>query len=99
MNTTYLYVAIGAGGLALLFAYWKTLWINKQDPGTDKMKEIGAAVREGAMAFLSREYRVLSIFVIANLSKIMLHTSIKLDISLFLPHLNTTHCILFLQDD
>lgn len=64
MNMTYLYATIGAGALALIFAYWKTIWINKQDPGTDKMKEIGAAVREGAMAFLSREYKVLSIFVI-----------------------------------
>jgi K(+)-stimulated pyrophosphate-energized sodium pump len=64
MNTTYLYAVIGAGALALIFAYWKTMWINKQDPGTDKMKEIGAAVREGAMAFLAREYKVLLIFVI-----------------------------------
>lgn len=64
MNMTYLYATIGAGVLALLFAYWKTLWVNKQDCGTDKMKEIGAAIREGAMAFLAREYRVLAIFVI-----------------------------------
>ena len=51
MNETYLYLAMGAGVLALLFALWKSAWIMKQDPGTDKMKEIGAAVREGAMAF------------------------------------------------
>ena len=59
-----LYTALGSGVVALLFAWWKTQWINKQDPGTDRMKEIGAAVREGAMAFLSREYKVLSVFVI-----------------------------------
>lgn len=53
------------GFLALGFAFLKSSWINKQDPGTDKMKEIGAAVREGAMAFLSREYKVLFIFVAA----------------------------------
>ncbi len=57
--------ALGAGVVALLFALWKSAWINRQDAGTDKMKEIGAAVREGAMAFLSREYKVLSMFVIA----------------------------------
>ena len=28
------------------------------------MREIGKAVREGAMAFLSREYKVISIFVV-----------------------------------
>jgi K(+)-stimulated pyrophosphate-energized sodium pump len=39
------------------FAWWRTQWINRQDPGTARMLEIGAAVREGAMAFLKREYR------------------------------------------
>jgi len=53
------------GVAALAFAFYKAAWINKQDAGTEKMKEIGAAVREGAMAFLSREYKVLSIFVLA----------------------------------
>ncbi|MBD3419976.1 MAG: sodium-translocating pyrophosphatase [Chitinivibrionales bacterium] len=65
MDVNLIYMSIGAGVLALLFAFWKSTWINKQDAGTDKMKEIGAAVREGAMAFLSREYKVLAIFVIA----------------------------------
>ncbi len=64
MNLTYLYVAMGAGVIALLFALWKTSWINRQDPGTEKMKEIGKAISEGAMAFLSREYKMLSIFVV-----------------------------------
>ena len=54
-----------AGTLALLFAFWRSTWVNKQDPGNDKMQEIGQAVREGAMAFLSREYKVLLVFVIA----------------------------------
>ncbi len=53
----------GAGVLALLFAFSKARWVNKQDPGNEKMVEIGRAVREGAMAFLAREYRVLGIFV------------------------------------
>ncbi|KMQ50711.1 V-type membrane-bound sodium-translocating pyrophosphatase [Chitinispirillum alkaliphilum] len=65
MDVTLLYASLGAGLVALLFALWKSNWINKQDPGTPKMKEIGAAVREGAMAFLAREYRVLAVFVIA----------------------------------
>jgi len=51
MNLNLLYASIGAGVVALLFALWKTAWINKQDPGTDKMKEIGAAIREGAWRF------------------------------------------------
>jgi K(+)-stimulated pyrophosphate-energized sodium pump len=65
MNTTnLLYAVIGTGLVALAFAWWKTQWINRQDPGTEKMQEIGAAVREGAMAFLRREYRVLALVVV-----------------------------------
>jgi len=65
MDLNLLYASIGAGVVALLFAIWKTAWINRQDAGTDKMKEIGKAIREGAMAFLKREYKVLAIFVVA----------------------------------
>ena len=56
---------IVSGILALGYAFWRSQWISKQNPGTEKMQEIGHAVREGAMAFLSREYRVLIIFVVA----------------------------------
>jgi K(+)-stimulated pyrophosphate-energized sodium pump len=61
---TTVYLAIGAGLLALLFSIWKTAWVNRQDAGSDRMKEIAQAIREGAMAFLGREYRVLAIFVV-----------------------------------
>ncbi|HUP22047.1 MAG TPA: sodium-translocating pyrophosphatase [Thermoanaerobaculia bacterium] len=54
----------GAGILALLFALWRSAWINRQDPGTPKMVEIAGHIRAGAMAFLGREYRVLTVFVL-----------------------------------
>ena len=57
-------LVIGAGILAMLFAFWKTTWISKQDQGTEKMEKIGANIAEGAMSFLKAEYRVLTIFVI-----------------------------------
>ena len=60
-----LYYVIGSGILAMLFSFWKTNWINRQDEGTDRMKQIGASIADGAMAFLKAEYRVLSIFVVA----------------------------------
>ena len=63
MSTSLFYVPILAGVVALLFALSKSIWVNKQDPGTERMQEIGAAVREGAMAFLAREYKVLAVFV------------------------------------
>ena len=59
-----LYYVICAGVLAMLYAFWKTGWINNQDEGTDRMKQIGANIADGAMAFLKAEYRVLAIFVI-----------------------------------
>lgn len=62
MNLVYL--APAAGVLALVYAFVTSSWISKQDEGTDRMKEIGQAIREGAMAFLSREYKILAIFVL-----------------------------------
>ncbi len=53
-----------AGVLALVFAFWKTAWVNRQDAGSPEMVEIAARIREGAMAFLAREYRVLAAFVV-----------------------------------
>ena len=54
-----------AGVLALIYAFVQSSWVNKQDPGNEKMIAIGTAVREGAMAFLAREYKVLALFVVA----------------------------------
>lgn len=48
---------------ALIYAILKSKWINKQDAGTDKMKEIAGHIHEGAMAFLNAEYKVLIVFV------------------------------------
>jgi len=53
------------GVVALLFVFWRSSWISKQDPGTDKMVRISKNIAIGAMAFLKAEYKVLSIFVIA----------------------------------
>ncbi len=53
-----------AGVLALLYALWKTMWVKKQGTGNETMQMISGHIREGAMAFLNRQYRVLVIFVI-----------------------------------
>ena len=59
-----LFYVLGAGAMAMLFAFWKTSWINNQDQGNERMKKIGKSIADGAMAFLKAEYRVLAIFVI-----------------------------------
>jgi len=60
----WLLITIGFGALALIFAYVKANWVKSRDPGTEYMVEIGGFIRQGAMAFLGREYRVLMFFVI-----------------------------------
>jgi len=53
------------GVLGLLFTLWKSAWVQKQDPGTEKMQKIASHIYDGAMAFLRSEYKVLSIFVVS----------------------------------
>ncbi|MGB5287818.1 MAG: sodium-translocating pyrophosphatase [Ignavibacteriaceae bacterium] len=60
----WIYIIPVLGIIALVFALFKANWVNRQDPGTEKMIEISGYVREGAMAFLKREYKVLAIFVV-----------------------------------
>ena len=59
------YFALIASALALVLAYYFAKTVMKADEGTDLMKEIGQAIREGAMAFLRREYQWVSVFVVA----------------------------------
>ena len=53
------------GGIAgLIFAIILYISVKKESPGNEKMKELSKAIREGAMAFLRSEYKVLIVFVI-----------------------------------
>lgn len=52
------------GVLALLFTFWKSAWVSKQEEGTEKMSKIAKSISDGAMAFLKAEYKVLAIFVV-----------------------------------
>lgn len=59
----YLFYLVPLGSLlALFYALYLYLFISKQEPGNDKMQEISAAVREGAMAYLKRQYKGVAIF-------------------------------------
>ena len=51
------------GLLGLLFAVILRQQVVKEDPGTDKMREIADAIAEGANAFLASEYRILVVCV------------------------------------
>jgi K(+)-stimulated pyrophosphate-energized sodium pump len=59
------YLAIAAALAALALAAYFAKVVNAADPGNDVMREIAAAIRDGAMAFLRREYRAIAVFVVA----------------------------------
>ena len=52
------------GIIALLVAAGLAANVKKQSEGTDRMKEIAAAIHEGAQAFLMSEYKILVIFIV-----------------------------------
>ncbi|MEA2089796.1 MAG: sodium-translocating pyrophosphatase [Thermoproteota archaeon] len=53
-----------SASIALLVALYLFYYVKKQDSGSKKMREIAAAIKEGANAFLKREYKTLAIFVV-----------------------------------
>ena len=59
-----IYLAPILAVIALLFAAYKTAYVSKADPGTERMREIASAINEGARAFLFAEYRILVIFIV-----------------------------------
>jgi K(+)-stimulated pyrophosphate-energized sodium pump len=52
------------GVIALIVAFALSSWINKIDEGNERMKEISGYIKEGAMAFLKREYRYMAVVII-----------------------------------
>ena len=63
MDTILVFIPLG-GLAALLFALYLYLIVRRQDSGNEKMRELSDAIREGAMAFLKSEYKVLVVFVV-----------------------------------
>ncbi|MCK4439427.1 sodium/proton-translocating pyrophosphatase, partial [Candidatus Bathyarchaeota archaeon] len=59
------YIAPISALISILMGLYLYHYINKQDSGTKKMQEISSAIREGANAFLRREYTILAVFVFA----------------------------------
>lgn len=56
-------VAVICGAIGLGIAGLLARYVLKQDQGSDKIRQISAAIKEGALAFIGREYRILVIFV------------------------------------
>lgn len=54
-----LFLVIGTGIAALLYAFWLARKTLKEDPGTKKMQELSNSIREGAVAYLNRQMEVV----------------------------------------
>ncbi len=65
MTDTILYIALAAGALALVLAVYYTRAVLAAPQGNERMIELATAIRDGAMAFLRREYIWVSAFVVA----------------------------------
>jgi K(+)-stimulated pyrophosphate-energized sodium pump len=63
-NLVYVYVVLGISLVALAIAYALRAQVLAADEGTDSMKSIAAAVQEGAAAYLNRQFKTLSYFVV-----------------------------------
>src|SRR4030042_196337 len=58
------FIAPIAAIISIIAGLYFYRYVDKQDPGTARMKEIMLAIKEGARAFLKREYTILGVFVI-----------------------------------
>jgi len=56
--------ALGCGALGVVYALITAAWVSKQSAGSEKMQAISDAVKEGAMAFLNREYKTVAVVAI-----------------------------------
>ena len=61
--------------LALIYAMIRASWVQRQDPGNERMQTIGKWIADGAMAFLKREYSALAIFVVVVAALLALSNS------------------------
>ena len=57
-------IAVAAAIIGLIVAVSLATWVGKAEEGNDRMKEIAGYIREGAMAFLTREYKIMAIVIV-----------------------------------
>ncbi|MEJ6556595.1 MAG: sodium-translocating pyrophosphatase [Flavobacteriaceae bacterium] len=64
MESNIIYIPLLLSIVGLIYMLVRASWVRKQSPGSERMIEISTAIKEGALAFLNAEYRLLFVFVI-----------------------------------
>ncbi len=64
MEQNVIYIPLVLAIIGLVYMFIRASWVKKQSPGSERMQEISKAIKEGALAFLNAEYRLLFMFVI-----------------------------------
>ena len=64
MEKNVIFIPIALAVLGLVFMLVKMAWVKKQNPGDEKMQSISKSIKDGALAFLAAEYRLLLSFVV-----------------------------------
>jgi len=86
MESNVIFLPIALSVIGLLFMLYKMSWVKKQSPGSDRMQFISKSVKEGALAFLNAEYRLLAIFVvIASVALYFISTQVELTSWMIVP--------------
>jgi K(+)-stimulated pyrophosphate-energized sodium pump len=67
--------ALACGGLGVIYALVTAAWVSKQSAGSEKMQAISEAIREGATAFLNREYKTVAVVAVV-LAALLLYLGI-----------------------
>src|SRR3954447_8016141 len=57
-------LALVCGAIAVVYGLWLTTWLLRQPEGKDRMREISAAVQEGAAAYLKKQYTTIAIVAV-----------------------------------
>ena len=58
---TMLYLVIVCGLLSIVYAIWATQSVLSADAGNERMQEIAGFIREGAKAYLNRQYSTIAV--------------------------------------
>jgi K(+)-stimulated pyrophosphate-energized sodium pump len=65
LESTLLWLVLGAGACALLYGWWLIRRVMRRSPGPDAMQVVAAAIQEGARTYLGRQFRTMSLFILA----------------------------------